>query len=412
MATYTLTPADAGDETRVTNANPSTIIAIPTDLAQPGIVPGMVFIISRISAGTVTISPTGGVTLNTSASLSLANVGDTVRLIKVGANEWDMAAWGASGGGAANFNFKNALVNNQFIYATPTFNSPTVYSNYKITTQGPVAVTGNLTFDGSSSNFQSYSVGFTGQYPVSTGLAFGFTVERQPGSIGIQFNAQIILANGNNLVVAYQTHSANPSYYNALQISGTSPAYFEQPIILFPTDTTSVDFNLVISGTNTLLFYINSVLHATLVLSGDWSTPDNIISSLGVTSATTAGGGTGPGSPGPTPATFTEMHINGNIITPTSYQIDASPTHDTIGFPNLLVTPAGGGFPLYVTQQALDINDHGNFILEYPLTNALSFTPSINFNTGFTVTQSGGVGQQIKIDANIIESVTLNFGGA
>lgn len=322
------------------------------------------------------------------------------------------AANGGGGGGAANFNLKNSLVDNQFVYATPTFNSPTVYSDYNIVTQGPVVVGADLTFDGTQNLSQEYRVNFTGQYAVSSGLEFGFTVERQPGSIGIQFSVGIELASGYNLTILYQTNSANPSYYNALQIFGTSPPYFEQPIILFPTDTTSVDFNLVVSGTNTLQFYINSVLHATLVLSGDWTTADTIVSYLAVSSTWAASPGTGPGSPGPTAAKFTEMHINGNIITPTSYQINASPTHDTIAFPNLLITPAGGGLPLYVYQQPLDINDHGNFILEYPMSNALTVTPSINFNTGLSVLTGGTLGKDITINANVIESLTLNFGGA
>lgn len=94
-ADYILTPPDSGKETRVTNGNLYTNVHIPTDIAQPNILVGMVFYITKISAGAVYIV-NDGVILNTSASLTLLNLGDTVRLIKVGPGEWDMQSWGGS----------------------------------------------------------------------------------------------------------------------------------------------------------------------------------------------------------------------------------------------------------------------------------------------------------------------------
>jgi len=90
---YTLTSADAGKETRVTNASPGTDIHIPTNAAHPDILVGMVFIITKISSGTVTLI-NDGVTLNTSLSpLVIPAVGNTVRLVKVATDEWDMQFW-------------------------------------------------------------------------------------------------------------------------------------------------------------------------------------------------------------------------------------------------------------------------------------------------------------------------------
>jgi PKD repeat protein len=87
---YILTSADAGVDTRVTNPAPYTNIHIPTNIAHPDNLVGMEYSITKISAGTVNIVADPGVTLNTSASLTLTNLADSARLIKVGTNEWDM----------------------------------------------------------------------------------------------------------------------------------------------------------------------------------------------------------------------------------------------------------------------------------------------------------------------------------
>lgn len=90
MAVYTLTSSVAGDETRITNANPTTTIDVPNDAQQPTIVPGMIFMVTKISESVVTIVPNSGVTINSSGPFTLNDTGDTVRLIKVGVNNWDM----------------------------------------------------------------------------------------------------------------------------------------------------------------------------------------------------------------------------------------------------------------------------------------------------------------------------------
>ena len=81
-----------GNEIRVINNGPDTVIVIPTDASEPTITTGMYFHISRFY-NAVTISLEIGVTLNAQGPTELPP-NSTVRLVKVGADEWDLMYFG------------------------------------------------------------------------------------------------------------------------------------------------------------------------------------------------------------------------------------------------------------------------------------------------------------------------------
>jgi len=96
-STYTLGFLDSGKETRITNSGYLTDIVIPNSTTDPDIVVGMTFRVTRISAGSVTITPEVGVTVNTNATMTIPKQYDSIRLIKTGTDTWDMLFDGGNG---------------------------------------------------------------------------------------------------------------------------------------------------------------------------------------------------------------------------------------------------------------------------------------------------------------------------
>jgi hypothetical protein len=87
--TYTLVLTDAGKMIRCTNASAVTVtIPLNATVAFPT---GTVIEVRQAGAGQVTISPTGGVTLNSESSMrKTAAQYRGVSLIKVGTDTWDL----------------------------------------------------------------------------------------------------------------------------------------------------------------------------------------------------------------------------------------------------------------------------------------------------------------------------------
>lgn len=88
----TLTAAMNGNEIRVINNGANTVIVIPTDASAPDITTGMYYHISRLN-NLVTLSLEVGVTLNQQGPTELPP-NSTVRLVKVGPDEWDLMYYG------------------------------------------------------------------------------------------------------------------------------------------------------------------------------------------------------------------------------------------------------------------------------------------------------------------------------
>jgi hypothetical protein len=87
--TYTLVLTDAGKMIRCTNASAVTVtVPLNSSVAFPT---GTVIEVRQAGAGQVTISPTGGVTLNSESSMrKTAAQYRGVSLIKVATDTWDL----------------------------------------------------------------------------------------------------------------------------------------------------------------------------------------------------------------------------------------------------------------------------------------------------------------------------------
>jgi len=84
----TLVLGDAGEYVRMTNAGANTV-TVPLNSSVAFAI-GTEIIVRQAGAGATTIVATGGVTINTPNTLVLAGQHETVSLIKVGTDEWDL----------------------------------------------------------------------------------------------------------------------------------------------------------------------------------------------------------------------------------------------------------------------------------------------------------------------------------
>lgn len=85
----TLVIGDAGEYVRMTNAAANTV-TVPLDSSVAFDI-GTEIIVRQAGAGSTTIVATGGVTINTSNTLTIAAQHDSVSLVKVATDEWDLA---------------------------------------------------------------------------------------------------------------------------------------------------------------------------------------------------------------------------------------------------------------------------------------------------------------------------------
>lgn len=87
---HTLTGADIGKYLRM-NSGSGINLTVPADTASDPIEIGSQVVICNSGAGQVTVVADSGVTINTAQTLLLRAQHSTATLIKVGANEWDLA---------------------------------------------------------------------------------------------------------------------------------------------------------------------------------------------------------------------------------------------------------------------------------------------------------------------------------
>ncbi len=85
---HVLVLANAGQYIRMTNGSANTVtVPLNSSVAFPI---GTEIIVRQAGAGTTTIVATGGVTINTSNTLAIAAQHDSVSLVKVATDEWDL----------------------------------------------------------------------------------------------------------------------------------------------------------------------------------------------------------------------------------------------------------------------------------------------------------------------------------
>lgn len=294
-----------------------------------------------------------------------------------------------SGGGTAYFNVADKAAPVDFTMSAPDFFSINVNSGeYSVTTVGTFSYGPTIVFT-SVGGYQQWQATFQHQNSVESGFTLEFDVQRQLGSTGIEW--VVGLQNGifNSFGIIY---TASEFRVNAAPgvdiISVLTPG-------LFPTNTTSINFRVVISGTSVTV-YVNSVFYASGVMTFAIPVVVNVY-------ASNLGGGVGV-SP-----TFTSLSITGVPIAPVVNQINASPTNDTVVFPNMLVVP---GSPTLVYQQVMDFEDglNPNTYLPYPFPTP-GGNPAISFTDGFIITLSQVYKDKMTIAANAITSRTLTFNG-
>lgn len=86
---YTLVTSDAGKAVHSTGASAFTL-TVPASAAAPfGI--GDIVLVAQIGAGQVTLSPAGGVTLRTAASLTTRAQYSEISIRKIASDEWLVA---------------------------------------------------------------------------------------------------------------------------------------------------------------------------------------------------------------------------------------------------------------------------------------------------------------------------------
>jgi len=86
---HTLAPSDLSRYLRFTNGGAVTL-SVPTNAAVPLPI-GATFSFIQAGAGVVTVTPAGGVTVNSpSGKVATASQFAVATLVKVGANEWDL----------------------------------------------------------------------------------------------------------------------------------------------------------------------------------------------------------------------------------------------------------------------------------------------------------------------------------
>lgn len=346
------------------------------------------------------------------------------------------------------------------------FNAPLSNSSYVLTPTGPIVIGSTLTLTNSAS-FQEYLLTFgpTVNAEIRNGFLLDFTVERINGSIGAAWSTIVQLSPTNSFgfgygsfTIMYQSHSVNPLFIDSFRVRDDNNA--DLLVItgdgLWATATTSrrilanvvgtsleltiqgvaagsfivgrqykiatvgtTDFTLIGASANTVgttftatgagtgsgtadVFYV-------VTLPNTINIPDNRFFRLSINGGGSAGSGTGPDSPGDTPARFTNLTVQGSQIDPLSLQLNAAPAHDAITFPNLYISQ-GVGEPIAVRQQSIEVQDalnpYGNFDVngvqgDYPNTNQRNATTQVIFNEGLHTTISGTSNEVITVDAGM-----------
>jgi len=194
------------------------------------------------------------------------------------------------------------------ILANP-FATPTSNATVAVAKTGAVSYTsGSLVF-GATNVYQEYTNTLTRAPAVFNGFAFTFNVQRQTGSIGLDFAVELTF--GTQVIrVGYGTWNFDTSYDGKLYLNDGATELYKQPAAYWPDDTSIATVQLIATAT-TIQLWVNSVQVASATLATSRAATNNFMSQVKFLSK---GYPVISGHDGNQAATFTTYNVSGVAV--------------------------------------------------------------------------------------------------